>query len=110
MGNTLETTLSPALTEITSGNHVLVSQILAATVSASIVFISLRNLHKNGFFFSKVKKPVEWKRVGKVEKLYVFPLKGAKGSEQSIAHFGSLGMSSQDGLHDRGFITVNEKR
>ena len=61
MGNTLETTLSPALNEITAGNHVLVSQILAATVSASIVLISLRNLHKKGFFFSKLKKPVEWK-------------------------------------------------
>ena len=110
MGNTLERSYAPTLIEILSGNQFLLSKILTATVSASILVISLRKLQNFGIFSAKDTKPIQWKKVGRVDKLFLHPLKGAKESEQNVSYFGSMGMQSEAGLHDRSFMLVDETR
>ena len=113
MGNTLESFNVPTLFEIETiilDNKVLFSRILTVTVSASLLVISLKKLHKFGFFSTKDKKPIQWKKVGKIDKLLMYPLKGAKELEQNVSYFGPMGMQSEDDLHDRSFMLVDENR
>ena len=85
-------------------------QIITATVSATIIGLSLKKLHKIGFFSVKANKEVKWKKVGTVEKLTLYPLKGAKGLDVPTGYFSVMGMISVDGLHDRSFTLVDEKK
>ena len=86
------------------------SQVLRATISASIIVFSLKKLHKYGFFSLKKELPTHWKKVGTIDKLFIYPIKGAKGLERNVGYFGPMGMKSEDGFHDRSFVLVDEKR
>ena len=110
MSTLTETSFTTNLIEFIKGNQGLLSQIITATVSATIIGLSLKKLHKIGFFSSKGIKQVEWKRVGTVEKLTLYPLKGARGLDIDTGYFGAMGMISVDGLHDRSFVLVDEKK
>ena len=68
------------------------SKILTATISASILAFSFKRLHKIGFFCVKEEPKTKWKKVGRVDKLLFYPLKGAKGLEQNVSYFGFLGL------------------
>ena len=110
MSTCIETSYTANLLQFIKGNQGLLSQILTATVSATIIGFSLKKLHKIGFFSQTDDKHVKWKRVGKVEKLSLYPLKGAKGLDVDTGYFGVMGMISNDGLHDRSFVLVDEKK
>ena len=110
MSTFIETSYTTNLIQFIKGNQGLLSQILTATVSATIIGFSLKKLHKIGFFSQTDDKHVKWKRVGKVEKLSLYPLKGAKGLDVDTGYFGVMGMISNDGLHDRSFVLVDEKK
>ena len=71
---------------------------------------ALKKLYKYGFFSRKKELPTHWKKVGRVDKLFLYPIKGAKGLEQDVVHFGPMGMKSDDGFYDRSFVLVDEKR
>ena len=110
MSTLIETSYTTTLIQFINGNKGLLSQILTATVSATIIGYSLKKLHQIGFFSKNGIKEVEWKRVGTVEKLTLYPLKGAKGIDVDAGYFGAMGMISDDGLHDRSFVLVDEKK
>ena len=55
-------------------------------------------------------KDAKWNKVGKVDKLFLYPLKGGKCLEQQKCYFGNLGMCSEDGIHDRSFMVVEAER
>ena len=92
------------------GYQGILSKILTATISASILAFSWKKFHKAGFFYVTEDPKPKWKKVGTVDKLLMYPLKGAKGLEQNVAYFGFLGMQSEGGLHDRSFVLVDETR
>ena len=105
MSTLTETSFTTNLIEFIKSDQGLLSQIIIATVSATIIGYSLKKV-----FSAKRNKQVKWKRVGKVEKLSFYPLKGAKGLNVESAYFGVMGMISEDGLHDRSFVLVDERK
>ena len=49
-----------------------------------------------------------WKRVGVVERLFIYPMKSASIHEHNSLAFGALGAESLDGIfRDRTFIAVD---
>ena len=106
MSTLTETSFTTNLIEFIKGNQGLLSQIITATVSATIIGYSLKKV----FSAAKRNQQVKWKRVGKVEKLSLYPLKGAKGLNVENGYFGVMGMISDDGLHDRSFVLVDERK
>ena len=87
MNTLMETSYTTTLIQFIKGNQGLLSQIITATVSATIIGLSLKKLHKIGFFSVKANKEVKWKKVGTVEKLTLYPLKGAKGLDVPTGYF-----------------------
>ena len=110
MNNVFELSYSSLLIELVKDNRGLLTKVVTATVSASVLVFSLKKLHEIGFFSVKGKSSPQWKKVGRVDKLFLYPLKGAKGLEKNVSYFGSMGMQSDEGFHDRSFVLVDEKK
>ena len=83
---------------------------LLSAISATILLLSLKRIYRHRLLQESEESNVQWKKVGKIDKLYLYPLKGGRGLDVQQGCFEKLGMGSEDGLHDRNFMLVDEKR